>query len=145
MTCRKPQACTVLDGKIKHPLLLHRWVNKTQLHNLQSVVQQRNTSFLKACLGIIPVVVKGENGNTCRTYALLDDEADKSLCDERLLNALNVVRTPVTIQISTVSSTGMTNRGQEVDLDVQHVNDKDTVIGIAASHIDSISRGKCRY
>ena len=85
-----------------------------------------NTSFSKGCLGIIPVVVKGGNGNTCRMYALLDDGADKSLCDEWLLNALNVVSRPVTFQISAVSSTRITNHGQEVDLDVQHVNGKDT-------------------
>lgn len=76
---------------------------------------------------IIPVVVKGGNGNTCRTYAQLDAGAYKSLCDERLLNTLNVVSRPVTFQISTVSSTGITNHGQEVDLDVQHVNGQDTV------------------
>ena len=127
--CRKPQACTVPDCKIKHHLLLHRWVNETDHTATQPSVScaATNTSFSKGCLGIIPVVVKGGNGNTCRTYALLDDGADKSLCDERLLNALNVVSRPVTFQISTVSSTGITNHGQEVDLDVQHVNGKDTV------------------
>ncbi|KAH3792397.1 hypothetical protein DPMN_145893 [Dreissena polymorpha] len=28
------------------------------------------------------------NGNTCETYALIDDGADKSFCDERLLKKL---------------------------------------------------------
>ena len=28
-------------------------------------------------LGIIPVVVNGMNGNSCKTYALLDDGAEK--------------------------------------------------------------------
>lgn len=58
---------------------------------------------------------------------MVDVGADKSLCDERLLNALNVVSRPVTFQISTVSSTGITNHGQKVDLYVQHVNGKDPV------------------
>lgn len=128
-TCRKPQACIVPDCKIKHHLLLHRWVNETDHTATQPSVSctATNTSFSKGCLGIVPVVVEGGNGNTCRTYALLDDGADTSLCDERLLIALNVVSRPVTFQISTMSSTGITTHGQEVDLDDQHVNGKDTV------------------
>ena len=77
--------------------------------------------------GIIPVVVKDENGNTCFTYALLDDGADKSLCDERLINALHLTSRPVTFKISTVSSTGGTIYGQELDLHVQPINDDDEV------------------
>ena len=53
-----------------------------------------NTAFSKSCLGIIPVVVKGSDGNTCRTYALLDDGADKTLCDKRLLKSLNISSRP---------------------------------------------------
>ena len=75
----------------------------------------------KNCLGIIPVVVKGMNGNSFQTYALLDDGADKTLCDERLLDALNVSSRPVTFNIATVNSTGSTTHGQEVDLQVQGV------------------------
>ena len=86
-----------------------------------------NTCFSKSCLGIVPVVVKGENGNNSSKYALLDDGADKSSCDERLINALHVASRPVTFKISTVSSTGNTIYGQEVDLHVQPVNGEDTV------------------
>ena len=82
----------------------------------------------KNCLGIIPVVVQGGDGNSCQTYALLDDGADKSLCDERLLQALNVASRPMAFQISTVSSTGNANHGKEVDLQVQHVNSKDKMM-----------------
>ena len=67
----------------------------------------------------IPVVVKGMNGNSFQTYALLDDGADKTLCDERLLDALNVSSRPVTFYIATVNSA---THGQEVDLQVQGVN-----------------------
>ncbi|CAG2219961.1 unnamed protein product [Mytilus edulis] len=56
------------------------------------------------CLGIIPVLVKGRYGNSCTTYALLDDGADKTLCDERLLQKLNIASKPVTFEMSTVSS-----------------------------------------
>ena len=81
----------------------------------------------QGCFGIVPVVVKGENGNTCRTNALLNDEADKRLCDERLINALHVASRPVTLKISTVSSYGSTIYGQEDDLHVKPVNGDDTV------------------
>ncbi|MCG8069349.1 MAG: DUF1759 domain-containing protein, partial [Candidatus Thiodiazotropha taylori] len=106
--CRKPKACTVPDCNKKHHLLLHRWVNETDhtaTHPSASCAAT-NASFSKGCLGIVPVVVVGGNGNTCRTYALLDDGSDKTLCDERLLNALNVASRPVAFQISTVSSAG---------------------------------------
>ena len=117
------------DCKIKYHLLLYRWRNETGRTATQPSVScaATNTSFSKGCLGVIPIIVNGGSGNTCRTYALLGDGADKSLCDERLLNALNVVSRLGTFQISTVSSTGITNHGYEVDLDVQHVKGKDTV------------------
>ena len=86
-----------------------------------------NSSTPKNCLGIIPVVVKGMNGNSFQTYALLDDGADKTLCVERLLDALNVSSRPVTFNIATVNSTGSTTHGQEVDLQVQGVNINDKV------------------
>ena len=35
----------------------------------------------KDWLGIIPVTVSGTSGKCCKTYALLDDVADKSLCN----------------------------------------------------------------
>lgn len=99
-----------------------------QLHNLQSDVQQRILHSQRAVWELfLLLLTAGGNGNTCRTYALLGDGADKSLCDERLLNALNIVSRLGTFQISTVSSTGITNHGYEVVLDVQHVNGKDTV------------------
>ena len=83
------------------------------------------SSTHKICLGIIPVVVNGMNCNSCKTYALLDDGADKTLCDESLLDALKVPSRPVTFNISTVSHTGSTTHGQEVDLQVQGVNSND--------------------
>ena len=106
--CRKPKICTVPDCTVKHHSLLHRWVNETDHTATQPKVRcaATNTCFSSSCLGIIPVVVKGENGNNSRTYALLDDGADKSLCDERLINVLHVISRPEWLKISTVSSSG---------------------------------------
>ena len=53
--------------------------------------------------------------------------ADNTLCDERLLKSLNISSRPVTFRMSTVSSTGSTTYGQEVDLDVQPLNGNDAV------------------
>ena len=67
------------------------------------------------------------NDNSCQTYALHDDGADKTLCDEGLLDTLNVSSRPVTFNILTVRPTGSTTHGQEVDLQVQGVNNNDQV------------------
>ena len=58
---------------------------------------------------------------------VLDDGADKTLCDELLLDALNVDSRSVPFNISTVNSTDRITHGQEVDLQVQHVNGHDRV------------------
>ena len=67
------------------------------------------------------------NGNSFQTNALLDDGADKTLCGERLLDALNVSSKPVTFNMATFNSAGSTTHGQEVDLQVQGVNSNDKV------------------
>ena len=77
-----------------------------------------NYSSPQNCLGIIPVVVKGGNDNSCVAYALLDDGADMMSCDERLLDALNVDSRSMTFNNLTVNYTGSITHGQEVDLQV---------------------------
>ena len=67
-------------------------------------------------------MVTGGNGNSCETYTLLDDGADKTLCDERLLRALNADSRQVTFNISTVNSTGCVTHGQEVDLQSKKIS-----------------------
>ena len=110
-TCRKPAGCDVEECKVKHHVLLHSWVNlKTDHAVTQSSVNcaSTNGSVVKNCLGIISVTVIGGNGISCQTYAFLDDRADTTLCDERLLNNMNLPCIPVPFQMSTVSSTGST-------------------------------------
>ena len=127
--CRKSQVCMANGCTIKHHSLLHRWVTEKDCIATQPSVScaATNTAFSKSCLGIFPVVVKGSDGNPCRTYALLDDGADKMLCDERLLKSLNISSRPVIFRMSTVSSTGSTIYGQEVNLGVQPLNGNDAV------------------
>ncbi|CAG2247208.1 unnamed protein product [Mytilus edulis] len=128
--CRKPKACTVSDCNVKHNILLHSWSKPGFDHAAtQPSVNCAATkgSMIKNCLGIIPVLVKGRNGNSCKTFALLDDGADKTLCDERLLQKLNIASKPVTFEMSTVSSSGSTIHGQEVDLQVKAIDGNDKV------------------
>jgi hypothetical protein len=121
--CRKQAGCNVTECKSKHHFLLHRWVDTSKSDHTaqQSIVNCATTggSYVKNCLGIIPVLVRGGSGTFFKTYALLDEGADKTLCDERLLKTLNLPSKPVTFQMSTASSSGITVQGQEVDLHVQ--------------------------
>ncbi|CAG2225244.1 Tenascin-R,Ryncolin-2,Angiopoietin-related protein 1,Angiopoietin-related protein 6,Ficolin-3,Techylectin-5B,Ryncolin-1,Fibrinogen C domain-containing protein 1,Ficolin-2,Fibrinogen-like protein 1,Fibrinogen alpha chain,Tenascin,Ficolin-1,Fibrinogen-like protein A,Microfibril-associated glycoprotein 4,Ryncolin-3,Angiopoietin-related protein 2,Angiopoietin-4 [Mytilus edulis] len=86
-----------------------------------------DTSFIRNCLGIILVLVRGGDGNSCQTYGLLDDGADKTSCDRRLLKKLNLATRPVTFHMSTVSSSGSTIHGQEVDLQVRPIDSNEDV------------------
>ncbi|CAC5413504.1 unnamed protein product [Mytilus coruscus] len=123
--CRKPKACTVSDCNFKHNLLLHNWVKPESDHTAThpSVnCAATDSSFVRNCLGIILVIVRGGDGNSCQTYALLDDGADKTLCDERLLKNLYLTSRPVTFHMSTVSSSSNTIHGQEADLQIRSID-----------------------
>ena len=106
--CRLEKMCNVPDCASKHHTLFHSWV---QISSDNAIPQPSvncaavNSSFVKTCLGIIPVTVMGGNGHSCQTYALLDDGADKTLCDERLVQQLQLTSRSVTFKISTINST----------------------------------------
>lgn len=133
-TCRKPKACSVSGCNVKHHTLLHKWVvsNGSQLSVEQSVEHENQLCVdrslvhcasteneIKNCLGIIPITVVGKEGRSLQTYALIDDGADKTLCDERLLSALDIPSKPVTHKMSTITSRHSTNVSKEVNLDVK--------------------------
>lgn len=59
------------------------------------------------------------------TYVFFDDGVDKTLCVERLIQKLNLKTKPVTFTLSTISSTGNTVEGQEVNIDVQPLSGED--------------------
>lgn len=129
--CRKPKACTVIDccHDFKHHLLLHNWV-KSGVDNAATKVSincSASENNVKNCLGIIPVVVKGSNGNTCSTYALIDDGADKTLCDRRLIEMLETKSRPVTFHMTTATAQKVRQEGREVDLQVHAVNGGSTL------------------
>ena len=78
-----------------------------------------NRKVIKNHLGIIPVIARGANGNTCETYALVDDGTDKTLCDERSIQMLGTESRPVTFQMTTATSQKVRHEGREVDIQVQ--------------------------
>ncbi|XP_053389199.1 uncharacterized protein LOC128552201 [Mercenaria mercenaria] len=120
--CRKPTGCNVTECKSRQHFLLHSWVVSKSDHTDQQFIVNCATeigSYVKNCLGIIPVLVRGKSGTYCKTYALLDEGADQTLCDERLLKTLNLPSKPVTFKMSTASSSGIIVEGQEVELHVQ--------------------------
>lgn len=85
-TCRKPNNFKVSDCSQKHHSLLQSWVRLSFNHSdlppsINCASTKNNVHVVKNCFGVIPVVVRGENGK-CSMYALLDDGADKTLCDE---------------------------------------------------------------
>ncbi|KAH3792794.1 hypothetical protein DPMN_146293 [Dreissena polymorpha] len=101
---------------------MHSWVDKGQTSYTATYTSVNCASakevIIKNCLALIPVVVRASNGNACRTYALIDDGADKTLCDERLLRQLNVESRKITFTMSTASATDILQHGHEVDLEV---------------------------
>ncbi|XP_060583463.1 uncharacterized protein LOC132739706 isoform X2 [Ruditapes philippinarum] len=128
--CRKPKMCNVTNCNVKHHILLHSWVKPDNGHTaVQSSCNCAATegSTVKNCLGIIPVIVKGGDGSSCQTYALLDDGADKTLCDERLLRSLNITGKPVTFRMSTANSREGIIHGQEADLDIQPIDGNESI------------------
>ena len=114
--------CAVSNCNKRHHMLLHKLVDSERDHTaVKSLVHCSavRSSVLKNCLGIIPVSVTGGNGNSFRTYALLDNGADKTLCNERLLVMLDEPGRPVTYQMATVSDSAEVVHGKEIDLNVK--------------------------
>ena len=130
-SCWKQNLCNIPHCVGKHHTLLHSLVKPDSEHTVtQPSVNCAATSGLysKSYLGIIPVTVTSKNGNLCHTYALLDNGADKTLCDKRLLQMMEQPGKPVSFEILTVNSTGSVVMGTEVDLRVQPFAGGDEVV-----------------
>ena len=111
--CRKPKACTVSDCKHKYHILLHHWVKYTDhTATIVSVNCSSTGTVIKNCLGMITVIARGANGNTCETYALVDEGVDKTLCDERLTQMLRTKSRPVPFQMTTATSKKVRQEGR---------------------------------
>ena len=128
--CRTLKVCPVSECKGKHHTLLHKWVEFT---NDQSAADSsvncttKTDVKVRTCIGIVPVIIAGNSGKTYTTHALLDDGADKSMCDERLLKILDLESRPVTFKVTTMTSNEDTMSGNEVDLHVSPVNGYESI------------------
>ena len=128
--CRIPKVCQASECKGKHHTLLHKWVEFT---NDQSAADSsvncttKTDVKVQTCIGIVPVIIAGNNGKTYTTHALLDDGADKSMCDERLLKILDIESRPFTFKVTTMTSYEDTMSGNEVDLHVRPVNGDESI------------------
>ena len=122
--CRTPKVCPVSECKGKHHTLLHKWVEVYDQSAADSSVNCTTKTDVKVrtCLGIVPVEIAKDNGKTFKTHALLNDGADKSMCDERLLKILDIESRPVTFKVTTMTSNEDTVSGNEVNLHVGPVN-----------------------
>ena len=128
--CRRPKVCQVSECKGKHHTLLHKWVEFTNDQNAadSSVNCATKTDVkVQTCIGIVPVIIAGNNGKTYTTHALLDDGADKSMCDERLLKILDIESRPLTFKVTTMTSNEDTLSGNKVDLHVRPVNGYESI------------------
>ena len=128
--CRTPKVCPVSECKGKHHTLLHKWVESTNDQSAadSSVNYTTKTDVkVQTCIGLVPVIIAGNNGKTYTTHALLDDGADKSMCDERLLKILDLESRPVTFKVTTMTSNEDTRSGNEVDLHVRPVNGYESI------------------
>jgi hypothetical protein len=61
------------------------------------------------------------------TYGLLDDGADKTMCNERLLKILNLKGRNIDFEVTTMTSPGSSMHGKDVDLAVSSVNGESKV------------------
>ncbi|XP_072168946.1 uncharacterized protein [Diadema setosum] len=148
--CKQKSNCKVDGCKWRHHTLLHRHTEKPAKGHHESVTtteartasteaseatgagakltpedgQCHSTSSArkKVCLRVVPVRISG-NGGEVRTWALLDEGSDVSLCDEKLVRQLGIQGVERNFQLSTVGNTGASKKGLEVKLTVKNIED----------------------
>lgn len=144
--CYQRGQCTVQGCTRKHHALLHGSgkdtnQNDENKNNAQCNANKINTlhSLRKVCLPIVPVRVRGGNGETCvTTYALLDKGSDTTLCEERLLHQLKVKGEERTFSLTTVNSSSKQKRGLIASLEVMPLNSDDVVHITEAWSVDKL-------
>ena len=72
-------------------------------------------------LGIVPVTVE-VGGKRTKTYAMLDDGSEKSMCCDSLLDRLGVTGKSVQYTVASVNDRQVTYDGRQVDLAVRAVD-----------------------
>ncbi|KAL5022237.1 hypothetical protein ScPMuIL_001392 [Solemya velum] len=145
--CMKKGACEIHDCRRKHHTLLHfqnpeyksdtRYkndnvhVNRIQNYpSTEKVSTDRHctatVSGKRVCLRIVPVQVEGVY-SSIKTYALLDEGSDVSLCSNSLVERLGIKGIEKTFTITTVSAEETVNTGQEIKLSISALDNSESV------------------
>lgn len=103
-------------------LVTNASVSCQQTPNTTPVKNQSGKNFTSGTPGniflrIFPIQVHGHD-KTVRTYALLDDCSDISLCKNKLIDKLGIAGSEKSFYITTVSYEGCSKKGKEVCLTV---------------------------
>ena len=123
--CYSQSKCDVPECKYKHHHLLHKPARHKSDRPVASIVCT-DTDNEGNYLGIVPVSVVGSNGKTCVTHALIDDGANRTLCDVRLLKKLGLKGEPITYDVATVKKK-FTVRGKQLKLTVSALHGEGSV------------------
>ncbi|XP_060596965.1 uncharacterized protein LOC132750912 [Ruditapes philippinarum] len=127
--CRKNSLCEVSGCKEKHHTMLHDEIRHVEYNNGQSNccnVSQLGSKRNRVSLRIVPVVV--QNGNKqVKTYALLDEGSDVTLCSDELVRKLGAVGIRREFTITTVNQSTERKRGLEVQFKVSSLDKRETL------------------
>ena len=142
--CFKPSNCTVTGCTIKHHALVHpdrtreSGDHMSQGNGNQGTAVQTGTAMAtgagtRVCLKVVPVIVSAPGSSKqVKTYALLDDCSDVSLCSADLAESLGVSGRPKSFSLSTVNQSDNQFTGVEVSLLARSPDDGDWV------HVDRV-------
>ena len=146
--CTKASKCNVNGCKRKHNTTLHPpSENLTQASEteVKQVASDKDPNTIaassgsvhateagrgkgKVCLKIVPVEVLAPGANQgIKTYALLDNCSDVSLCERRLVDQLGVKGTEKSYNLTTVNKQGNNVKGFEVHLSAKALDSGEIV------------------
>lgn len=103
--------------------------SKTSVKSKASIKRSKAEMEMKQCKEMqVPVRVRGgDESKEIETYALLDDGADKSLCESSPVRRLGITGTPTTFSLTTINDETKENHGEEVRLVVSSLNGTENV------------------
>lgn len=141
--CMKGNACEVTGCNRKHNTLLHppkqEQVERRPGDDPPGLPKKDNQRSENGnCnatnrgggvrLRIVPVKVKGKNGDkVLETYAFLDNGSDVTLCDEKLVEELELDGTKRNFLLTTQEKRDSARKGLEVELKIEALDGSDTL------------------
>lgn len=129
--CRLNSCCEIDGCNEKHHTLLHgvnyQNVNTGSGQSNCCAAAEKSTMLNKVSLRIVPVVIEGSSGQV-KTYALLDEGSDVTLCTDKLVKRLGATGRPREFTITTVNHSSERRNGLEVSLKVSPIDKSETVV-----------------